>query len=97
ARMRARDGVARRVRDRLGPGTEPVAPQLSFAQQRLWFLDRLVPDSPFYNVPAAIRLRTPIDPQVLRATFNEIVPPHAVLPTPFPHPHANPFPSIPPH
>ena len=52
-----------RSRDRLGPGTEPAPPPLSFAQQRLWFLDRLVPGSPFYNVPAAIRIRAPIDPR----------------------------------
>jgi amino acid adenylation domain-containing protein len=57
---------------------------LSFAQQRLWFLDKLVPASPFYNVPVAIRVRVPLDLGVLRRTLNEIVRRHEVLRTSFP-------------
>ncbi|MGH9396577.1 MAG: condensation domain-containing protein, partial [Terriglobia bacterium] len=37
----------------------------SFAQQRLWFLDRLTPGKSFYNIPAALRLKGCLDPAVL--------------------------------
>ncbi|HEX5699036.1 MAG TPA: condensation domain-containing protein, partial [Rubrobacter sp.] len=56
---------------------------LSFAQQRLWFLDQLVPGSPFYNVPAAIRLRGELDIEALRRTVSEVVRRHEVLRTRF--------------
>src|SRR4051794_29213399 len=81
ALMRQRDDLARKVMDRIGPRTEAGPPRLSYAQQRLWFLDRLVPDSPFYNVAAAVRIRAPIDEGILRATFEEIVRRHEVLRT----------------
>ena len=65
--------------------------QLSFAQQRLWFLDRLVPNSPFYNVPGAIRLHVPLNEQVLKKTLNEIVRRHEVLRTSFGETSGKPF------
>src|SRR5215217_5578771 len=51
----------------------------SFAQQRLWFLSRLEPDSAAYNVPSALRLRGPLNEAALRATFNAILARHEVL------------------
>ncbi|MBD3559220.1 non-ribosomal peptide synthetase, partial [Planktothrix sp. FACHB-1355] len=56
---------------------------LSFAQQRLWFLDGLVPNNPFYNVPAAVRLTGSLNLEALSQTFNEIVRRHEALRTTF--------------
>ncbi|MFI0977450.1 condensation domain-containing protein [Streptomyces sp. NPDC021093] len=52
---------------------------LSFAQQRLWFLDRLRPDRPDHNVPAAVRLRGPLDRGALVEAVTEVVRRHEVL------------------
>jgi len=57
---------------------------LSFAQQRLWFLDQLAPGNPFYNIPAAVRLDGALDVEVLHRSLNEIVRRHEVLRTTFP-------------
>ncbi|MBD1900675.1 non-ribosomal peptide synthetase [Trichocoleus sp. DQ-A3] len=56
---------------------------LSFAQQRLWFLDQLVPNNAFYNVPAAVRLVGSLNLAALEKTFNEIVRRHEALRTTF--------------
>jgi amino acid adenylation domain-containing protein len=57
--------------------------QLAFAQERLWFLDQLSPDSAVYNVPIAVRLSGPINPDVLERSVNEIVRRHDALRTTF--------------
>src|SRR5439155_15533509 len=56
---------------------------LSFAQQRLWFLAQLEPNSPLYTIPALIRLDGPLDVPALQRSLNEIVRRHEVLRTTF--------------
>ena len=56
---------------------------LSFAQQRLWFLDQLVPENPFYNMPAAVQLQGHLNLEALRQAFNAIVQRHETLRTNF--------------
>ncbi|MCP4661294.1 MAG: amino acid adenylation domain-containing protein, partial [bacterium] len=58
-------------------------PPASFAQQRLWFIDRLVPDNPLYNMVSAFRLRGSLDLVALRRAFAEIVRRHETLRTTF--------------
>nr|MDZ8207931.1 condensation domain-containing protein [Dendronalium sp. ChiSLP03b] len=57
--------------------------QLSFAQQRLWFIAQLEPNNPFYNIPAAIRLQGQLNQQALHDSLNEILRRHEVLRTTF--------------
>jgi len=71
------------------PGADKV---LSFSQQRLWFLDQLVPGSPFYTESSALRLPTALSVPAFQRAINEVVRRHEVLRTRFPlvgeHPSA---------
>ncbi|HVG10758.1 MAG TPA: amino acid adenylation domain-containing protein, partial [Thermoanaerobaculia bacterium] len=86
-------GFAARIEE--ASGSAPAAPPLvrvpregdlplSFAQERLWFLQRLAPESPAYNMPAALRLSGDLDPAVLEKVLQEIVRRHETLRTTFP-------------
>ena len=56
---------------------------LSFAQQRLWFLDRLLPNKAAYNIPTVWRLRGQLDALALERSLNELVARHETLRTRF--------------
>jgi hypothetical protein len=56
---------------------------LSFAQERLWFLNQLEPDSPAYNMHMAVRMRGALNMEALQKTLDAIVARHEVLRTTF--------------
>jgi amino acid adenylation domain-containing protein len=75
----APDSGGRTIPRRTDSGPAP----LSFAQERLWFLDRFQPGSPFYNVPVALHLSGVLDVPALAASLGEIVRRHEALRTTF--------------
>ena len=66
-------------------GIQPVSREqilpLSFAQQRLWFLDQLESNSSFYNIPEAIRLKGNLNVDILQKALDGIVAHHEILRT----------------
>jgi amino acid adenylation domain-containing protein/non-ribosomal peptide synthase protein (TIGR01720 family) len=58
---------------------------LSFAQQRLWFLDQLSPGTPYYNIPVAVRLKGELNSSVLESSINALIKRHESLRTTFKH------------
>ncbi len=86
-------GLATRVAElrRAGAGAAPPLVRVargeplpaSFAQRRLWLVDRLEPGSAAYNVPFALRLRGALDVGALRASLEALVARHETLRTTF--------------
>jgi amino acid adenylation domain-containing protein len=64
----------------------PAHIPLSFAQQRLWFLNQLLPDLALYNIPLALRLRGNLNTNALEKAFNVLIERHESLRTIFPSP-----------
>jgi len=64
---------------------------LSFAQQRLWFLDQLAPGSSSYNIPSALLLEGILDTAALEKSIDEIVRRHESLRTVFANEDGKPF------
>jgi amino acid adenylation domain-containing protein len=88
------EGHAGRVEEALRQAGQAPAPPivraprdrplpLSFAQQRLWFLDQMEPGGTAYNIPFAVRLDGPLRIGLLREVFAEIVRRHEALRTRF--------------
>jgi amino acid adenylation domain-containing protein len=72
------------LRDLLArPDTAPRIAPMSFAQQRLWFLDQLTPGNAFYNIDSAIRLRGQLNLAALERSLREICRRHGTLRTTF--------------
>jgi amino acid adenylation domain-containing protein len=84
-------GLAGRL-DAMGTGgTAPISPvthdgplPLSFAQQRLWFLDRLSPGSTEYHMTWALRLAGRLDIEALTSAVSDLLARHDVLRTRYP-------------
>ncbi|HKV11775.1 MAG TPA: amino acid adenylation domain-containing protein, partial [Thermoanaerobaculia bacterium] len=81
-------GLAARLGYELAPARRHFAPiqrvetgprPLSFAQERLWFLDQLDPGKATYNIPNALRLTGRLDVAALGASLAEVVRRHEVL------------------
>src|SRR5262249_23947398 len=86
------EGLARRIEEAMGAGERDETPPLvrasregrlplSFAQQRLWFIDQLEPGNTVYNCLGAVRLEGYLNLEALERVINEIIRRHEVLRT----------------
>ncbi|MFJ6777757.1 amino acid adenylation domain-containing protein [Streptomyces yangpuensis] len=73
------DGATARLA--LTAGERPADPPLSFAQQRLWLIDRMEGPSALYNLPLALRLTGRLDPDALELALGDLVARHEILRT----------------
>ncbi|WP_433223095.1 amino acid adenylation domain-containing protein [Dactylosporangium sp. CS-047395] len=81
--------LAQRLRRRTVTRTVPnrpagTVPPLSFAQERLWFMEQYAPGNRAYLVPVARRIRRAIDADRLAAALRTVVGRHEALRTRFP-------------
>ncbi|MFP5260531.1 MAG: amino acid adenylation domain-containing protein [Blastocatellia bacterium] len=98
-------GLARRIdmslRSEDVTPAPPLAPRLmvsniplSFAQERLWFLDQFQQAGPLYNLPGAVRLEGPLGVEVLNRCVNEMTCRHETLRTTFDYEDGQPLQKI---
>ncbi|MEU1091608.1 amino acid adenylation domain-containing protein, partial [Streptomyces sp. NPDC005892] len=72
------------VRRPVTPAIRPAEIPLSFAQARLWFLDRIDSRGGMYNIPLAIRFQGPVDVTLLHSALEKVTVRHEALRTVFP-------------
>ncbi|MER5703208.1 amino acid adenylation domain-containing protein [Micromonospora sp. NPDC002296] len=81
AALARRQPVGTAARPALRVSARPAVLPMSFAQRRLWFLDRLEGGSPTYNLPIALRFSAAPDPVAIEAACNDMLGRHEVLRT----------------
>jgi amino acid adenylation domain-containing protein/non-ribosomal peptide synthase protein (TIGR01720 family) len=83
-RVRSAMGFGSNVAQMLARIERTTSLPLSYAQQRLWFLDQLEPGNVAYNAPLGVRLQGELDKDALQWSVDEIIRRHEVLRTGFP-------------
>ncbi|MEV7914249.1 non-ribosomal peptide synthetase/MFS transporter [Streptomyces griseus] len=82
--------LAQRLRGRARPvqavprRPESTVPPLSFAQERLWFMEQFAPGTAAYNIPVARRLRGPLDRPALQRALDAVIARHETLRSRYP-------------
>ncbi|RDI64625.1 non-ribosomal peptide synthase protein (TIGR01720 family)/amino acid adenylation domain-containing protein, partial [Nocardia pseudobrasiliensis] len=77
-------GTGETTRTPLTAGPRPETLPLSFAQQRMWFLNQFDPSAAVYNIPVAIRLSGALEVHALREAVADLVARHEILRTIYP-------------
>jgi amino acid adenylation domain-containing protein len=73
-----------RSQNSLFPKADRQMPELSWAQERLWFMNQLTPNNPFYNLPFCFEITGPLHRDTLQEALNHIIVRHEPLRSVFP-------------
>ncbi|MGV0071431.1 amino acid adenylation domain-containing protein, partial [Mycobacterium colombiense] len=91
AQLAPRIGGGGATRKPLVAGARPAGVPLSYAQSRLWFLDRFEGGVATYNMPTAFRISGALDVEALTAAIDDVIARHEALRTIFPDVDGVPF------